>query len=152
MYQQYWPWKIVDSLVELLKANNNSSSDGGGGRHQHQHQSNLPKLDLESSIEQRQLLKEPMKFSFWMASNLPLSENERLDLLEMHSTYERLKLIENHLNELTTRNSYIGCKQCGIIFTNVSNVFTVGGAEAATSTYGKFFLVLLLIELGSEKI
>ena len=124
VYQQYWPWKIVESLLETLQA-----SDG---------RSNLPTVELGDDIA-----KEPTTFSFWMASNLPLSENERLNLLEMHSTYERLKVIENFVKQLIKSNSYICCKHCQVKFTNVTNVFTVGGAEGATSNYGKSHCIFL---------
>jgi hypothetical protein len=82
-------------------------------------------------------LLEPTKFSFWIASNMPFTEGERLKLLQMHSTFERLRIIYDRVKDLSIRESYICCCQCEAKLTNVKNVFTVGGAEGATSNYGK---------------
>jgi hypothetical protein len=118
VYENVWPWKLVDKLVAALKAN-----DGRG---------NLPSL---GDIDKKML--EPTKFSFWIASNMPFTEGERLKLLQMHSTFERLRIIYDRVKDLSIRESFICCCQCEAKLTNVKSVFTVGGAEGATSNYGK---------------
>ena len=116
VYQRVWPWKLVDDMVIALNES--------GGR------ANLPCL---GEID-REIL-EPTKFSFWMASNMPFTERERLSLLEMHSTYERLQVIHDRVKELSLRESNICCSVCEEKLATVKSVFTFGGAEGATSNY-----------------
>jgi cereblon len=137
VYQIFWPWKLVDNLVAALKEN-----DG---------QANLPCL---GEIDREVL--EPMRFSFWMASNMPFTERERLELLKMHSTYERLRVIYRRVKELSVRESNICCSSCKAKFTRVKSVFTVGGAEGATSNYvnegGYIHQITTLREVDTRKL
>lgn len=116
VYKNIWPWNLVENMQILLQEN--------GGRE-----------DLPCLGEIDQELLEPTKFSFWMASNMPFTEEERLELLKIHSTYERLRFINKRLEELSIRESNICCSSCEAEFTKVKSVFAVGGAEGATSNY-----------------
>jgi hypothetical protein len=118
VYESKWPWKLVDSLVAALKEN--------------QANAHLPSLG-----EINKDLLEPTKFSFWMASNMPFTQRERLSLLQMYSTFERLQIIYEKVKDLAYKESYLCCAGCEVRFTTVASVFTVGGAEGATSNYGK---------------
>eukprot|EP00980_Cylindrotheca_fusiformis_P006323 scaffold1356_cov123-Cylindrotheca_fusiformis.AAC.4 len=111
------PWKLVSELAEKLRSSN-------GRNH-------LPSLgDIKSEI-----IADPTRFSFWCASNMPFRESDRLSLLEASSTYERLRTISNKVKELESRERRICCSRCKSRLSSVENVFTVGGAEGATSAY-----------------
>jgi cereblon len=75
------------------------------------------------------------RFSFWMSNNTPLTEAERLELLKMHSTLERLRFLWKTIQRLTSGPRHICCAFCKVRLCEVTNVFTVVGAEGATSTY-----------------
>lgn len=123
------PWILVSKVVKKINAS-------GGRNH-------LPCLvdEVESSSSSSSstslspILSNPTKFSFWCASNLPLSESDRLALLETCSTYERLLLIDQHVEELSSRNSPIVCARCDSHLSTVRSVFKVKGAEGTTSAY-----------------
>lgn len=122
------PWILVSQVVKKINAS-------GGRNH-------LPclvdEVDPSSSSPSPSLspiVSNPTKFSFWCASNLPLSESDRLALLETSSTYERLLLIDQHVEELSSRNSPIVCARCDQPLSAVQNVFKVKGAEGTTSAY-----------------
>jgi hypothetical protein len=131
VYQRYWPWKIVDELKSLLSENRNGT--------------NLPHLDLDgtgsgggkgvSSSSKNQ--SSPMEFSYYLAGNMPFTQNERLELLRMPSTLERLLTIRQKVLELVQehRTQYLGCVQCGQPLCRVREVFSFDGAEGATSNY-----------------
>lgn len=74
-------------------------------------------------------------FSFWIANNVPLKESERLNLLEIHSTLERLRIVWEEIQKLVERPSVICCSDCESVLSFTNDVFTVGGAEGSTSTY-----------------
>jgi hypothetical protein len=119
VYQKVWPWKLMRKLIDTLET--------------HEGKANLPSL---GEIDDSML--EPTKFSFWMASNMPLTEEERLNILKMHSTVERLRVLHDKVLEFAQRECYVCCKVCDTRFTNLTSVFVVGGAEGATSNYGTF--------------
>jgi hypothetical protein len=76
-----------------------------------------------------------MRFSFWMANNAPFTENERLELLKIHSVLERLIVIWKAVERLSQRECDICCSQCKTRFTKVTDIFTVGGADGTTAAY-----------------
>jgi hypothetical protein len=114
---RYSPWKLVSEMSEALEEN-----DG---------RNHLPSLGAIS----KETLSDATKFSFWCASNMPFSEADRLSLLEINSTYERLQKISKKVKELSQRTKLICCSGCNTNLSTVENVFTVGGAEGATSAY-----------------
>ena len=125
------PWRLVSQVVEKINAS-------GGRNH-------LPCLVDEVSASSSSspspsaslspTLCDPTKFSFWCASNLPLSESDRLALLETSSTYERLLLVDQHVEDLSSGNRAIVCARCDQSLSTVKSVFTVQGAEGTTSAY-----------------
>lgn len=104
------PWRLVSQIVEKINASGERI--------------NLPCL-----------VGDPTKFSFWCASNLPLSESNRLALLETFSTYERLLCLDQHVADLSSQDSPIVCARCDQALSTVQSVFTVQGAEGTTSAY-----------------
>jgi ATP-dependent Lon protease len=73
-------------------------------------------------------------FSFWLSSNIPLSNDEKLDILEAHSDSERLKLL---LRMIKRRNLYISCKQCLSHVAQVSDIFSLDSIVGTSGAYGK---------------
>ena len=135
-YKAAWPWKLVDSIVGELEAHH------GGD--------NLPSLrdvlalgnksktkDLDEDVSSLSL--EPTKFSYTMSYNMPFSDDEKLELLQMDSTLERLRVIYDKVLEYAEKESFVFCKGCDVKLSSVTSVFTVGGAEGTTSNYGTFF-------------
>ena len=120
VYQSVWPWKLMQKLIDTLGT--------------HEGKANLPSL---GEIDDYML--EPTRFSFWMASNMPLTEEERLKILKMYSTVERLRVLYDKVLEFAQRECYVCCKVCNTRFTNLMSVFVVGGAEGTTSNYGTFY-------------
>jgi Lon protease-like protein len=119
VYQRVWPWTLMRKLIDTLET--------------HEGKANLPSL---GEIDESML--EPTKFSFWMASNMPLTEEARLSILKMFSTVERLRVLHDKVLEFAQRECYVYCKACDMRFTSLTSVFVVGGAEGTTSNYGTF--------------
>ena len=82
--------------------------------------------------------------SFWLSSNLPLSNDEKLDVLESECEVGRLTLI---LKSIRKRTQYICCDQCRSNIAQVSKVFTVGYAEGTSGAYGMYLCINLFIAL-----
>ncbi|KAG7374691.1 ATP-dependent protease La LON substrate-binding domain containing protein [Nitzschia inconspicua] len=118
VHRIFSPWCMMERIRGVLMTN-------AGGN-------NLPSLG-EDEIGQKYL--EPTQFSFWIANNLPLKESQRLRLLELHSTLERLRIVWKEIQRMLERPSVIRCADCGSTLSFTNDVFTVGGAEGSTSTY-----------------
>eukprot|EP00557_Chaetoceros_sp_GSL56_P014037 CAMPEP_0176479146 /NCGR_PEP_ID=MMETSP0200_2-20121128/1582_1 /TAXON_ID=947934 /ORGANISM="Chaetoceros sp., Strain GSL56" /LENGTH=655 /DNA_ID=CAMNT_0017875167 /DNA_START=114 /DNA_END=2078 /DNA_ORIENTATION=+ len=71
-------------------------------------------------------------FSFWLSSNIPLSHEEKLDILESYSDSERLRLL---LRIVKRRNLYISCKQCLSHVAKVSDIFSLDTAVGTSGAY-----------------
>ena len=110
-----WPAKLVRDIVNEIECD--SSYEGV--------MSILPNVKDQYSGT----------FSFWLSSNLPLSNNEKLRILDGHCEAERLTLI---LRSIRKRTQHIRCKQCRSNIAQVSNVFTVGSADGTSGAYGKY--------------
>lgn len=89
----------------------------------------IPTMTLLDEAEEE----DPIKMSFWLASNLPFSESEKFQLLEMHSAAERLQYIYHKVKART--EPFICCQSCGVPLARASYMFTVGGAEGTTGAY-----------------
>lgn len=110
--QLIWPVKLIEDIIAELKL---SAVYAG----------------LESSLPD---IREQMQgnFSFWLASNLPLSHSEKLDLLESFSDVERLRLL---LSMIRKRNSFVRCKQCRANIANINSVFSLNSAAGTSGAY-----------------
>ena len=85
-------------------------------------------------------------FASWMASNMPLSVNDRLDLLEMTSTAQQLRYIVHKL-EKKMQETVLRCKHCGAPISQMCHVFSVGGSGKFYLCYDKRNTGLLLLLL-----
>eukprot|EP00934_Nitzschia_sp_Nitz4_P003642 Nitzschia sp. Nitz4//scaffold49_size126201//16706//18505//NITZ4_003629-RA/size126201-augustus-gene-0.7-mRNA-1//-1//CDS//3329553110//3632//frame0 len=121
LLQRNWPWLIVEELAGLLKELENHPS------------SNCPSLESAPGDIQ----KSPTKFSYWMSSNMPFTHTERLELLRMDCTLERLHFLREKTNTLVQNKTvhYWGCARCRFPVSKVSDVFQYVGAEGTTSAY-----------------
>jgi hypothetical protein len=90
-----------------------------------------------SNLNENSPVLEPTSFSFWMACNMSLSQEEKLRLLKMPSTVERLSFILQRVVEQEENETYVCCKSCSARLSSASEMFTVGGAEGTTGNYGK---------------
>lgn len=149
--QQVWPWRMVGNMVESIQRhsnsqrkrirrsnNNNTNNEEGMMADDHNNQPGSLLSSLAELLQGKDigsLMDQPTKFSFWMASNMPLSVEEKLVLLQVPSTVERLKLLQNHLGRYTKATCYVCCKVCRIALSTVNRVFTVGGAEGTTGNF-----------------
>jgi hypothetical protein len=78
-----------------------------------------------------------MAFSYYLAANMPFTQNQRLEFLRMPSTLERLLALRKKVLELVEerQTQYMGCTHCGMPLGLVRDVFSFDGAEGATSNY-----------------
>ena len=125
--QSVWPWRLMVNLRGMMKT---KASLQELDRF-------LPPLEQggqdDTDHEDRSSLLDPARFSFWMAANLPLEHQQKLQLLEAMSTVERLRLIRALLEKST--DPVIHCRICMTPFSSALQMFSVGGAEGTTGNY-----------------
>ncbi|KAL9190705.1 hypothetical protein ACHAXT_000411 [Thalassiosira profunda] len=80
------------------------------------------------------IVEDPSAFANWMCTNMPLSSNDRLDLLEMSCTVKQLRAILKKL-EAKSDEAILRCKHCGSAISNIKYLFSVGGSEGTTGAY-----------------
>lgn len=135
-YNFVWPWRLVhDICAELINIpaweglrNSLPASSGWVTSSDSSTAAGQPFSHLSNASD-------PMAFSFWMASNLPLSDFERLDLLELQCTSKRLLRILKKVTHQREVEMPIQCSQCGEKLSTVDEMFTVLGAEGTTGAY-----------------
>lgn len=115
-----WPWRLVGRIRSAM--DRVSAFDGLT--------KNLP------SLEENHPLLEPTRFSFWMAANMSLSQEDKLSVLQMPCTVERLRFILRKVLEQEENETHVCCKVCHSRLGNASELFTVGGAEGTSGAYG----------------
>jgi len=107
-YRMVWPWRLVDQIKSVLLRmpwNLNPPSD------------------------------EPMAFSFYMASNMALSEHDKLYILKTGGTVERLRYIYDKVVEQERQQTYVLCKLCSTKLSSATDMFTVAGSEGTSGAY-----------------
>lgn len=112
IYHIAWPNKLVSDCTGL------SSSLQDSGRY---------KVDDHNM--------NPVEFSFAMAAKLPLSFDERLELLEMCSATERLRFIKQTLSMMKEKQKHVACNRCQNKLGLMNNAFTVRSAGGVTGNY-----------------
>ena len=120
VFNRFWPWKRMARIRDILKS--------------------FPTFtgvceSLALFEREHGRLDDPHKFSYWMSANLPFRQDEKLYLLEVESTPERLNWIRQKLLKVAMATSLVLCKLCGSPIGKVSDMFTVGGAEGTTGNY-----------------
>lgn len=130
-YNSHWPWKFVQEICKEL-----SEIPAWEGLWK-----SLPPSSGHNDLTTNEDCvyvsnqADPLAFAFWMASNMPLSISDRLDMLEMDCNLERLRLILVKVAQQRQLERPIRCKQCGETITTISSLFTIGGAEGTTGAY-----------------
>lgn len=138
-YHAMWPWRIGDKICNLILV-----TDQLQGL-----KSILPsaagvatvdefcrKKTIHSATERIDTyyrVVDPSAFANWLASNMPLGVNDRLDLLDMPTAIQQLRYILKKIQK--QRETMLRCKHCGASISPMRNVFTVGGAEGTTGAY-----------------
>lgn len=120
IYWRYSPWRLIDSIRETTER--------------------IPAYEelfktLKSGsdkIEQR--MANPVDFSFWLASNLPFSDKQKLDILELSSSIHRLEYIHERMLETEKENKLLRCN-CNNPIAQANHIFTVDGADGTTGNY-----------------
>lgn len=110
--QSIWPAKLVKDIISELKSNKEYQGI----------EKSLP--DISEQFKGR--------FSFWLSSNLPLSNMEKLDLLETYSAVERLRLL---LHMIRKRTVFMRCKHCRTNIANMSSVFSLNSSAGTSGAY-----------------
>lgn len=132
-YQIVWPWKLCRKIccliqdTEEFKGLHDILQSAAGLRFDNA-------LDTETQKIPFQVV-DPSAFSDWLASNVPLSFNERIDMLEMICTIDRLRFILNKLEKSKKGQSNIRCKHCGATISQMRQIFSVGGSEGTAGAY-----------------
>ena len=129
-YQSVWPWRIAQKICNLIQQTEQFQGikkilPSAGG---------LVELNdaFPGGATQFRVV-DPSAFADWLSSNLPLSQNERLDLLEMECRASQLKYLLKHIEK--DRETILRCKCCSSPLSPMRNVFTVSGAEGTTGHY-----------------
>jgi len=125
VYKRTWPWSLAASIRDDLER---IPSFAGVLE-------SLPSEDDAIDGEKARRLADPLYFSYWLASNLPLGKDEKLRLLALMSTTERLLRLKEKILKAEEAESVIQCRVCGCPLTRASNMFSVGGAEGSTGNY-----------------
>jgi hypothetical protein len=133
-WERVWPWKLMRLIKEqiatisawegLRSSNKSLFSSTANATTQPAHT-----LSSSSSFPNN----DPSLFSFWMASNLPLSSVEQIHLLENNCIVSRLLFILNYVQHENDRPL-----QCGLCFKPISSIkylFTVPGSDGTTGAY-----------------
>jgi len=132
-YQAIWPWKLCRKICCLIQ----DTEEFTGLCEILQSAAGLcfdNSSNTETQIFPFQVV-DPSAFSDWLASNVPLSFNERMDMLEMICTIDRLKFILNKLEKSKKGQSSIRCKHCGATISQMRQIFSVGGSEGTAGAY-----------------
>ena len=118
VYKEFWPDRLVAQIRECMAGSPTFSGC-------------LEALRA-SDID-------PMNTSFRMASNLPLTHDEKLKLLELYSTSERLRFILEKCQHICRHEQRteprIYCKVCTVPLSRARHMFTLAGAEGTTGAY-----------------
>jgi ATP-dependent protease La (LON) substrate-binding domain/Yippee zinc-binding/DNA-binding /Mis18, centromere assembly len=135
--RQLWPQRLMETLWEDVE--NTPSLEG---LRSSLYEWCSSESMANKSIEERRVISQrilstrtPTEFSHWMASNMALTNDERLQLLEATSTVERLLILRQRIQQEKKTDSRIHCRVCTTPLSAASFLFTVGGASGTTGNY-----------------
>jgi hypothetical protein len=133
VYQSIWPWRVAQKICNLIQQTEQYQgikeilSSAGGIV-----ELGDPFHGTSTSTQTFRVV-DPSAFADWLSSNLPLSQNERLDLLEMGCRASQLKYLLKKIEK--DRETVLRCKCCAAALSPMRHVFTVKGAEGTTGHY-----------------
>ena len=137
-YQSLWPWRLCQKICNLVQEDQFEGlrailplaaglcHEGNGDM--------LGTPTNETSTASSVQVLDPSAFSNWISSNMPLSQDDRLDLLEMTCTVQQLTYIIQKLEDKQLE-SILRCKWCGAAISQIRHVFSVGGSAGTTGAY-----------------
>jgi len=105
-----------------------------GDEHNDNIQATATDDDSTASSPIRFQVVDPSAFANWIASNMPLSQNDRLDLLELTCVVQQLRFILQKLED-KKQETILRCKHCGTAISQMRHVFSFGGSEGTTGAY-----------------
>ncbi len=139
--RKMWPWKIIADIchyIEIVAPKFLSeillSSRNGN-------EINIEKGSVPDGSPEKDSLDmfirsmDPTAFSYWMATNLPFQYEDKIHLLEICSTIERLHFIYDKLQNEQLYAAMIHCMQCKSPLAFTYDMFTVDGADGTTGNY-----------------
>lgn len=137
-YQALWPWRLCQKICDLIQ----NTAEFQGLRDILPSAAGLCCEFVSTTgtsttpIVGRLLIEvvDPSAFANWVAANMPLSVNGRLDLLEMMSTVQQLKYILKKM-EAKRKETVLRCMNCGSAISQMRHVFSVGGSDGTTGAY-----------------
>jgi len=74
-------------------------------------------------------------FVFWLCSNLPLSSNDRLELLSCHAVLGDMLLKILVIIEIMMRKKHMLCRRCNNKIAKKSDILAVPGANGTSGNY-----------------
>ena len=125
-YQALWPWRLCQKVCNLIQEDQfeglrailplaaGLSNEGNGDM--------LGNLTTETSTASSVQVLDPSAFANWISSNMPFSQDDRLDLLEMTCTVQQLRYIIQKLEDKRVE-SILRCKWCGAAISQMRHVF-----------------------------
>ncbi|GAX10195.1 cereblon [Fistulifera solaris] len=136
IYRKLLPWRLILLIQEEMASSPTFQAflqclpwHGDSHSTEHTDSDDASCGTLNKAIEENN----PVKLSFWLASNLPFSENDKYRLLKMYNAVQRLEYIYQKIKERT--EPLLCCQCCGLPLSRASSMFTVGGAEGTTGAY-----------------
>ena len=139
--RKMWPWKIIANICRYIESvapkflseillssrNGNETCIKKGSIPTGSSEKNTLDMLIRSM--------DPTAFSYWMATNLPFQYEDKIHLLEIFSTIERLHFIYDKLQNEQLYAAMIHCIQCKSPLAFTYDMFTVDGADGTTGNY-----------------
>ena len=133
-YQALWPWRLCHQIINLIQEDQFQGLRDilpfAAGLCYNQSSSS----SKTTSIASFQVL-DPTSFSNWISSNMPLSRDDSLDLLEMTCTVQQLKFLISILKDKKEELILLRCKHCGAPISQMKHVFSVEGTCGTAGNY-----------------
>ncbi|KAL3815421.1 hypothetical protein ACHAXA_009166 [Cyclostephanos tholiformis] len=126
-YHAIWPWKLCQKICNLIQEEQFKGlrvilPSAAGLRCEengHMIEANAAETSTASSIQ----VLDPSAFSNWISSNMPLSQDDRLDLLDMTCTVQQLRFIIQKLDDKRQESMILRCKHCGATISQMKHIF-----------------------------
>ena len=139
VYRKYLPWNLTQDIVKIIESNKtfhglSTNLPLSSGKY-HQKITSIDNSEQNDNMVgcHKKSYCDPVSFSFWLATNLPLPIMNKLDILEMNCVERLLYLLEKIKEK--SESSCIKCKNCGSKLAKMKDLFTVPGAEGTSGAY-----------------
>ena len=137
-YQALWPWRLCHQIINLIQEDQFQGLRDilplAAGLCYNQSSSSYDETTSIASLSPFQVL-DPTSFSNWISSNMPLSRDDSLDLLEMTCTVQQLKFLNSILKDKKEELILLRCKHCGAPISQMKHVFSVTGTSGTAGNY-----------------